>query len=161
MEKADAVALWAWYKKQGGLQAVGRWLLDRDVSAFNPAAMPPWTDYRTRLIETGRSMAESYVIEQVHKPSPEFAAGVIASPFHKLCSTLQQGAPGGVKVPQAALLHGLKEAGWTDLGAVKSAEFQTKKNIWAREDMTRTYSKSDLRRMVEHAAGPGLTVVKS
>jgi hypothetical protein len=161
MEKADAVALWAWYKKQGGLQAVGRWLFDRDVSAFNPAAMPPWTDYRTRLIETGRSMAESYVIEQVHKPSPEFAAGVIASPFHKLCSTLQQGAPGGVKVPQAALLHGLKEAGWIDLGAVKSAEFQTKKNIWAREDMVRTYSKSDLRRMVEHAAGPGLTVVKS
>jgi len=155
------VALWSWYKKQGGLQAVGRWLLDRDVSAFNPAAMPPWTDYRTRLIETGRSMAESYVIEQVHKPAPEFAAGVIASPFHKICNQLQQGAPGGVKVPQAALLHGLKEAGWTDLGAVKSAEFQTKKNIWAREDMVRTYSKSDLRRMVEHAAGPGLTVVKS
>ena len=48
-----------------------------------------------------------------------------------------------------------------DLGAVKSAEFQTKKNLWAREDMVRTYSKSDLRRMVEHAAGPGLTVVKS
>ena len=161
MEKADAVALWAWYKKKGGLQAVGRWLLDRDVSAFNPAAMPPWTDYRTRLIETGRSMAESYVIEQVHKPSPEFAAGVIASPFHKICNQLQQGAPGGVKVPQAALLHGLKEAGWIDLGAVKSAEFQTKKNLWAREDMIKAYSKSDLRRMVEHAAGPGLTVVKS
>ena len=161
MEKADAVALWAWYKKKGGLQAVGRWLLDRDVSAFNPAAMPPWTDYRTRLIETGRSMAESYVIEQVHKPSPEFAAGVIASPFHKICNQLQQGAPGGVKVPQAALLHGLKEAGWIDLGAVKSAEFQTKKNLWAREDMVKTHSKSDLRRMVEHATGPGLTVVKS
>lgn len=161
MEKADAVALWAWYKKKGGLQAVGRWLLDRDVSAFNPAAMPPWTDYRTRLIETGRSMAESYVIEQVHKPSPEFAAGVIASPFHKICNQLQQGAPGGVKVPQAALLHGLKEAGWIDLGAVKSAEFQTKKNLWAREDMVKTHSKSDLRRMVEYAAGPGLTVVKS
>ena len=161
MEKADAVALWAWYKKKGGLQAVGRWLLDRDVSAFNPAAMPPWTDYRTRLIETGRSMAESYVIEQVHKPSPEFAAGVIASPFHKICNQLQQGAPGGVKIPQAALLHGLKEAGWIDLGAVKSAEFQTKKNLWAREDMIKAYSKSDLRRMVEHAAGPGLTVVKS
>ena len=161
MEKADAVALWAWYKKKGGLQAVGRWLLDRDVSAFNPAAMPPWTDYRTRLIETGRSMAESYVIEQVHKPSPEFAAGVIASPFHKICNQLQQGAPGGVKIPQAALLHGLKEAGWIDLGAVKSAEFQTKKNLWAREDMVKTHSKSDLRRMVEYAAGPGLTVVKS
>jgi len=161
MDKVEAKRLWDWYKKEGGLQAVGRWLKERDVSAFNPAAMPPWTDYRTRLIETGRSMAESYVIEQVHKPSPEFAAGVIASPFHKICGQLQQGAPGGVKIPQAAFLHGLKEAGWIDLGAVKSAEYQTKKNIWAREDMTRSYSKSDLRRMVEHAAGPGLTVVKT
>jgi hypothetical protein len=160
MSKADAAALWRWYEKQGGLQAVARWLADRDVSAFNPKAMPPWTDYRTRLIETGRSMAESYVIEQVLQPSREFAAGVIASPFHKLCNALQQGAPGGVKIPQAALLHGLKEAGWVDLGAVKSAEFQTKKNLWAREDMVRSYNKSDLRRMVEHAAGPGLTVVK-
>jgi hypothetical protein len=160
MAKADAAALWKWYKG-GGLQAVGRWLADRDVSAFNPKAMPPWTDYRTRLIETGRSMAESYVIEQVLQPSREFAAGVIASPFHKLCSALQQGAPGGVKIPQAALLHGLKEAGWIDLGAVKSAEFQTKKNLWARPDMVKSYNKSDLRRMVEHAAGPGLTIVKS
>ena len=160
MAKADAAALWKWYKG-GGLQAVGRWLADRDVSAFNPKAMPPWTDYRTRLIETGRSMAESYVIEQVLQPSREFAAGVIASPFHKLCSALQQGAPGGVKIPQAALLHGLKEAGWIDLGAVKSTEFQTKKNLWARPDMVKSYNKSDLRRMVEHAAGPGLTVVKS
>ncbi len=160
MAKADAAVLWDWYKG-GGLVAVARWLKARDVSAFNPKAMPPWTDYRSRLIETGRSMAESYVIEQVMRPSPEFAAGVIASPFHKICNQLQQGAPGGVKVPQAALLHGLKEAGWIDLGAVKSAEFQTKKNIWAREDMTSTYTKSDLRRMVEHAAGPGLTVVKS
>ena len=66
-----------------------------------------------------------------------------------------------MKIPQAALLHGLKEAGWIDLGAVKSAEFQTKKNLWAREDMVKTHSKSDLRRMVEYAAGPGLTVVKS
>lgn len=161
MDKDAARALWTWYKKKGGLEAVGRWLLDRDVSAFNPAAMPPWTDYRTRLIETGRSMAESYVIEQVLQPSREFAAGVVASPFHKLCNTLQQGAPGGVKIPQAALLHGLKEAGWIDLGAVKSAEFQTKKNLWAREDMIKNYSKSDLRRMVEQAPEAGLKLVKS
>jgi hypothetical protein len=122
MAKADAAVLWDWYKG-GGLVAVARWLKARDVSAFNAKAMPPWTDYRTRLIETGRSMAESYVIEQVMRPSPEFAAGVIASPFHKICNQLQQGAPGGVKVPQAAFLHGLKEAGWIDLGAVSVDEF--------------------------------------
>ena len=154
MDKAEAKRLWDWYKKEGGLVAVARWLKERDVSAFNPAAMPPWTDYRSRLIETGRSMAESFVIEEVQKPSPEFAAGVISSPFHKLCNVLQQKAPGGVKIPQAALLHGLKEAGWEDLGAVKSADYQTKKNMWVRPDMLRTYSKSDLRRMVEQPPEP-------
>ena len=158
MSKVDARALWGWYKA-GGMARVALWLQQRDVAAFDPAAMPPWTDYRTRLIETGRSMAETYIIEQIQKPSPEFAAGVIASPLHKVCSQLQQGAPGGVKIPQAAVLHALKEAGWIDLGAVKSTDFQTKKALWAREDMTRTYTKSDLRRMVEHAGGPGLTIV--
>ena len=160
MDKAEAKRLWDWYKHGGGLVAVARWLKDRDVSAFNPAAMPPWTDYRSRLIETGRSMAESFVIEEVLKPSPEFAAGVIASPFHRLCNILQQKAPGGVKIPQAALLHGLKEAGWEDLGAVKSADYQTKKNLWVRPDMLRTYNKSDLRRMVEQPPEPGLKLVK-
>jgi len=99
-------------------------------------------------------------VEQILQPSREFAGGVVAGPWHKLAHTLAQGAPGGVKIPVAAILHALKEAGWVDLGAVKSTEFQTKKNLWAREDMVRSYSKSDLRRMVEHATGPGLTVVK-
>ena len=160
MDKAEAKRLWDWYKKEGGLVAVARWLKDRDVSAFNPAAMPPWTDYRSRLIENGRSMAESYIVEMIERPSPEFAAGYVAGPWHKLANTLQTGAPGGVKIPTAAILHALKEAGWEDLGAVKSAEYQTKKNIWVRPDLLRTYSKSELRRMVEQAPEPGLKLVK-
>jgi hypothetical protein len=52
---------------------------------------------------------------------------------------------------------------------VKSAEFQTKKNIWASEDMVRRWNKSELRRMVEQeqtpapaeAPEPGLKLVKS
>lgn len=160
MSKPDAAKLWDWYKKQGGLVAVAQWLQARDVSAFNPAAMPPWTDYRSRLIENGRSMAESYIVEQITAPSKEFAAGFVAGPWHKLANMLQQGAPGGVKIPIAAILHALKEAGWEDLGAVKSAEYQTKKNIWARPDILRVYNKSDLRRMVEQAPEPGLKLVK-
>jgi len=161
MSKAAAAVLWGWYKA-GGLQAVGRWLKDRDVAAFNPAAMPPWTDYRTRLIENGRSMAETYIIEQIHAPSVEFAVGVVAGPWHKLAHKLAQGTgvPAGVKIPPAAILHALKEAGWEDMGAVKSVDYQTKRNLWARPDMLRAYNKSDLRRMVEGAAGPGLTLVK-
>lgn len=158
MTTEDAARLWAWYKA-GGMAQVARWLHARDVSKFNPAATPPWTDYRTRLIENGRSIAEAYVIEQINQPSPEFRSGVVASPLHRLCNQLQQGSPNGAKVPPAAVLHALKEAGWIDLGMVKSTDYQTKKNLWAREDMVKTYSKSELRRMVEQAPEQGLKLV--
>ena len=160
MTTEDAARLWAWYKA-GGMAQVAAFLHARDVSKFNPAATPPWTDYRTRLIENGRSIAEAYVIEQIHQPSPEFRLGIVASPLHKLCNQLQQGSPNGAKVPPAAVLHALKEAGWIDLGMVKSTDYQTKKNLWAREDMVKTYSKSELRRMVEQAPEQGLKLVKS
>lgn len=159
MTEAEGKALWDWYKA-GGMARVARWLRDRDVSAFNPKATPMWTEYKARLIETGRSMAESYIIEQIMRPSPEFAAGVIASPFHRICNSLQSGSPNGTKVVPAALYHALKEAGWVDLGMVKSADYQTKKSLWAREDMVRAYSKSELRRMVEQAPEQGLKLVK-
>ena len=131
MTEDEGKALWRWYDA-GGMARVARWLHDRDVSAFNPKATPMWTDYKWRMIENGRSTAEAYVIEQINRGVSEFAAGVVASPFYKLCDSLHAGSPGNIKIPQAALLHGLKEAGWTDLGAIKSAEFQTKKNLWAR-----------------------------
>ena len=70
-------------------------------------------------------------------------------------------SPNGAKVVPAALIHALKEAGWIDLGMIKSAEFQTKKALWAREDMARRWNKSELRRMVEQAPEQGLKLVKS
>jgi hypothetical protein len=160
MTDEERVALWSWYEKRGGFEKVAKWLELRDVSAFDPKATPMAAEYKSRLIENGRSMAESYVMEQIARPSPEFAAGVVSSPWHRLCDRLQQGSPNGVKVPQAAILHALKEAGWQDLGMVKSTDYPTKKNMWARPDMLKRYNKSELRRMVEQAPEPGLKLVK-
>jgi hypothetical protein len=53
------------------------------------------------------------------------------------------------KVPQAALLHALKEAGWVDVGRLASKEHTTKRHVFAEKMMADSYSKSDLRRMVE------------
>ena len=159
MTEDEGKALWGWYKADG-FGRVAKWLAQRDVSAFNPKATPLQAEYKLRLIENGRSLAESYIIEQIEKRSAEFAAGVVATPWHRLCETLQRGAPNNVKIPQQALLHALKESGWEDLGMVKSAEYQTKKNIWARPDMLRTYTKSELRRMLEQPLEPGLKLVK-
>lgn len=157
MHPDAALALWSWYKA-GGYEAIAGWLHARDVSAFNPAAAPPVTEYKLSLVESGMSTAESYIVEMIRGRKGPFAKGVIGSPFHDTCTQLAMAMPSGVKVPQAALLHGLKEAGWLDRGRVSSVEFQTKKHLFCAPEL-KDYTKSDLRRMVEPTAAPGLHVV--
>jgi hypothetical protein len=89
-----------------------------------------------------------------------FAQGVVAGPFHKICDTIASSLPSGTKVPQAALLHAFKEAGWIDCGRIGSTDFQTKRHIFAAGDVLARYKKSELRRMVEYVAPPGDGVVK-
>ena len=106
------------------------------------------------------SMAESYLVEMIRTRRGEFAPGVVGSPFHAICDRLAGSAPSGVKVPQAALLHALKEAGWVDVGRVGSQQYQTKKHLFAAPDVAETYSKSDLRRMVEEPPAPRMAMVR-
>ncbi len=154
---ADAAAkMWDWYKS-GGFAAVGAWLQARDVSAFNPGAAPMMTEFKLNLVEHGMSMAESYLVELMRGRLGEFSKGVVASPFHALCDRVAGAAPAGVKVPQPALLHALKEAGWVDLGRVASGDFQSKKHMFCAPDMANR-PKSELRRMVEDL--PALMAVR-
>ena len=158
MAPTDAARLWAWYKA-GGYEAVAAWLWARDVSAFNPSAAPLWTEFKANLVEHGMSMAESYLVEMMRKRVGEFARGVVGSPFHGLCDRVAAGAPAGVKVPQAALLHALKEAGWVDCGRLKSRAYDTRKHIFCAPDMV-NHSRSDLRNMVEETPASALMRVK-
>ena len=140
--------LWNWYENQNGFAITANWLAARDVSNFNPSAAPPMTEAKAIMIDQGRSTAESFLVEQIISRKGEFASGVIGSPFFALCDRLAGIAPTGVKVPQAALLHALKEAGWQDIGRIKSREFETKKQLFVAPDMVGK-SKTELRRMVE------------
>ena len=159
MTPDKAKKMWDWYRN-GGFSAVGAWLHARDVSHFNPGAAPAMTEFKTNLIEHGMSMAESYLVEMMRKRQGEFAKGVIGSPFHAICDRLAGTAPSGVKVPQAALLHALKEAGWVDCGRLKSREHDTKKHIFAAPELAETLSKSELRAAVELPPAPKLVSVK-
>lgn len=158
MDPDEAKALWDWYKN-GGFPAVARWLHDRDVSAFNPAAAPPVTEFKLNLVEHGMSMAESFLVDLIRLRAAEFAGGVVGSPFFKLCESIASRAPAGVKVPQAALLHALKEAGWKDMGRLASARHSTKKHIFCAPEMA-GWSKSDLRDAVEIDMTPKPKLVK-
>jgi hypothetical protein len=158
MDSGKAKKIWDWYRS-GGFACIGKWLMDRDVSQFNPSAPPMWTEFKANLVEHGMSMAESYLVDMLRERKGDFAKGVIGSPFHSLCDRLAGQAPSGVKVPQAALLHALKEAGWVDKGRLKSRDFDTKKHIFCAPDLA-DYGKSDLRRMVEENPPPKMVLVK-
>ena len=158
MAPAAAAKMWAWYKA-GGFAAIGAWLHARDVSAFNPGAAPMMTEFKLNLVEHGLSMAESYLVEAMRLKVGEFSKGVIGSPFHAVCDRLSGSAPAGVKVPQQALLHAFKEAGWVDLGRVASSDYPSKKHLYCAPDMAGG-NKSNLRRLVEDAPPAGLVRVK-
>jgi hypothetical protein len=158
MAPAAAAKMWAWYKA-GGFAAIGAWLYARDVSAFNPGAAPMMTEFKLNLVEHGLSMAESFLVEAMRLKVGEFSRGVIGSPFHAVCDRLAGSAPAGVKVPQQALLHAFKEAGWVDCGRLKSRDYDTKKHIYCAPDMA-DRPKSELRRLVEDAPPSALVRVK-
>jgi hypothetical protein len=156
-----AASLWGWYKNVG-FERIAAWLHQRDVSRFMPAAAPPVTEWKLNMVEHGLSVAESYLVEMMRLRSGPFTSGVVGAPFHKLCDVIANGhVPSGTKVPQAALLHALKEAGWTDCGRVATSEYQTKKQIYADPDVAKRLTKSEMRRMIENVAPNGETKVKT
>jgi len=159
MDSNKAKDMWDWYRN-GGFESISAWLHARDVSKFNPSASPMMTEFKANLVEHGMSMAESFLVEMLKGRKGEFAKGVIGSPFHALCDRLTGLAPSNVKVPQAALLHALKEAGWVDCGRLKSREFDTKKHIFADPEIASILSKSELRRALEDVPTPQSVNIK-
>jgi hypothetical protein len=153
--------VWNWYKA-GGFAKIAAWLHQRDVSAFNPAAAPPVSEWKINMVEHGMSMSESHMVEMMAKRMGPFARGVVAGPFHRVCDAVALSLnTAATKVPQAALLHAFKEAGWIDVGRLGSKEYMTKRHIFAEPAMVQRYSKSDLRRMVEEdglASGDGKVI---
>jgi len=147
MTPEAGAAMWKWFD-QGGASACTAWLYARDVSAFNPGAAPPMTEFKLTLVEQGMSANESFLVDTIRQRKGLFANGVIASPFHAICDTLSVNAPGMFKVSQTALLHALQECQWIDLGRVSSREYTSKKQIYCAPDMLE-HTKSDLRAMAE------------
>jgi hypothetical protein len=150
MTPEDSQRLWKWFDR-GGVSACAAWLAARDVSAFNPNAAPPVTEFKLTLIEQGMSANESYLVDMIRDRRGLFALGVIASPFHAVCDTLSLNAPGTYKVSQGALLHALLECQWVDCGRIATRDLQTKKQVYCAPDMV-GHKKSELRAMAENTA---------
>jgi hypothetical protein len=158
MEADAAARMWAWYKS-GGFSSVAAWLAARDVSAFNAGAAPPRTEAKAIMVETGMSGAESFLVEMMRARIGEFTSGVLGGPWQSVCDRLTGQAPSGMKIPVAALLHAFREAGWVDMGLLKSRAHTTKKHIFCAPDMVNR-GKSELRDAVQMAPDSKIRLVK-
>ena len=147
MDDDASARLWAWYKS-GGMAAAAAWLHQRDVSAFNPGAAPMMTEAKAIMIESGMSGAESFLVELMRSRMGEFSSGVLGGPWQSVCDRLTGMAPPGMKIPVAALLHAFREAGWIDMGLLKSRANTTKKHVYCAPDMV-NQGKSTLRDLVQ------------
>jgi hypothetical protein len=102
------------------------------------------TEAKAIMVETGMSGAESFLVEMMRARLGEFASGVLGGPWQSTCDRLTGVAPAGMKLPVAALLHAFREAGWVDMGLLKSRAHTTKKHVFCAPDMVNR-SKSELR----------------
>lgn len=147
MGLGEGKQMFDWYHA-GGFAAIAAWLHQRDVSAFNPGESPFMTDAKAIMIESGMSGAESFLTELMRSRSGEFASGAVGGPWQALCDRLTGQAPQGMRLPVAALMHAFREAGWVDMGLLKSRANTTKKHIFAAPDMVNR-GKSELRDLVQ------------
>jgi len=159
MSSGEGKRIWDWYQ-DGGFEQIASYLYARDVSKFNPGESPAMTEYKLNLLESGMSSLEASIVEMIRNRQAEFSRGFVAGPFHSVCDRIADiGGMHRNKVPQSALLHAFKEAGWIDLGRVASAELTNKKRIFAAPEILQIYSRSDLRRMAESAPEPKAVVL--
>jgi hypothetical protein len=147
MGLGEGKQMFDWYHA-GGFACIAAWLHQRDVSAFNPGESPFMTDAKSIMIESGMSGAESFLTELMRGRSGEFNAGAVGGPWQALCDRLTGQAPQGMKLPVAALMHAFREAGWVDMGLLKSRANTTKKHIYAAPDMVNK-TRSELRDLVQ------------
>ena len=117
----------------------------------------PWTDFKASLVETGMSYAESHLVELIRDRQGPFKNGVIGGPFQELCRDIADRLNNGTKVPPAALLHALREAGWHDMGRCMSVTNTNKKHIFVAPGFKHV-NKAALRDMVADYEKNGSTL---
>ena len=70
--------------------------------------------------------------------------------------------PVGSKASVHALFHALREAGWIDLGRVKTTPNGSKVHLYCAPDLLESVggNRAEIKRMLDNASGTGLRAVK-
>ena len=153
----EGADIWDWLKTGGGRDAGAGYLRARDVSAFAPGGAPPMTEAKAIMLAAGLSAVESALVEMMRQRRGEFALGAAQGPWQALVDRLQASMPIGTKCSVYALFHALREAGWIDLGRVKTADNGNKVHVYAAPDVLDKVrgNKSEIRRMLDANIGAG------
>jgi hypothetical protein len=157
MNPDKAKKLWRWYE-QGGFEAIAAFLMQRDVSAFNPGAAPPMTEAKSIMLQETLSTAEAYIFGLIDNRAGVFANGAIGSPMQGVLDRISIGSPANVKLTTEALSIALKQAKWLDRGKVRSREHNISKQCYCAPEL-KDRSASYLRNLLETPV-PGMALVK-
>jgi len=132
MAQNDAGALWQWYGS-GGIGNVAYTLSQRVLRAFNPAAPPPMTDAKRRMLNLGQATLETLLLDDINARRGLFAAGIVGGPWGEVCRKLEPVLKRG-SVPPKVLTGVLHNSDWTDRGALQSRANVNKRHVFVHPD---------------------------
>jgi hypothetical protein len=102
------------------IASVAHWLMQRDISQFNPGARPPLTEAKIGLLDRTRSEAEILM----RKISELWPVDLITS--HELREILDQDMPTG-----PAMRYALDRAGWQMTRRLQLTSYGSRQNVYA------------------------------
>ena len=138
-----AVQIWKWYKN-GGFEAIASMLHARDVSKFNPRAVPTATQAKETLIENGRTELEELLVGMIKDREGVFSHGVLATPLVRVLDILRYTLPRTSQMlHKNSLISALHESGWVSVPKCHSREQQSLKNLMVAPEYAKA-SKSEL-----------------
>lgn len=122
--------LHAWFFEGEGKNIVLHFLLNRDLSAFNPKMAPPRTAARERLIANSQSEAENFLNDALESSSPPFLTDLCtASEILQFLRVHQ------IRCTDAEVRRFLRQSGAISLGQCRVRG--TRPNIWAVRNVER------------------------
>lgn len=132
MTQEAASALWQWYGS-GGIGNVAYTLSQRPLQAFNPAAPPPMTEAKRRLLNVRQESVEETLLADVRARRGVFADGIIGGPWGDIARKIEPIINRGI-IPVQVLTGVMALSGWTNRGHIATARNPNKRTIYTAPD---------------------------
>lgn len=132
MTQEAASALWQWYGS-GGIANVAYTLSQRALGAFNPAAPPPMTEAKRRLLNVRQESVEETLLADVRAKRGVFADGIIGGPWGDIARKIEPIINRGI-IPVNVLTGVMALSGWTNRGHIATARNPNRRTIYTAPD---------------------------